>query len=232
MAKTLAKKLGVKEGDFITIINTATNKKSTLKIGKLADIYLGNYAFLPIDKFNKLCNYPKGSYLEILSNKKLHIPDSKLISLTNIKDSSKAFIVLLKALNVTLITIGITKFVIGLIVMYVITSMLIEENKTNISLLKILGYPKKQVFSMILSSNKFLVIAGYLLAIPIIMKALAKLFESITQKLSFAIPIVVHISNLCICFVLIFITYEVSNVLSKNKINKIPMTDSLKNRGE
>ena len=123
-------------------------------------------------------------------------------------------------------------FLIGLIVIYVVTSMIIDENKENISLMKVLGYRKKEVYSLILNSSATLVILGYILGVPILLALLGNMFKSLTVEMSISLPITISYSYLIIGFVIIYATYEVSKALSKKKVNRISMTEVLKSRLE
>ena len=65
----------------------------------------------------------------------------------------KAFNAKTQPLQVTVGVISFTAFIIGIIVIYVVTSLIIEENKGNISLMKVFGYRRKEVNSLILNSS-------------------------------------------------------------------------------
>jgi len=110
--------------------------------------------------------------------------------------------------------------------------MIIDENKENISLLKVLGYRKKEIYSMILNSSGFLVILGYILGVPLLLGLLGVMFNSLTKEMSIALPITIGYGYLIIGFIIIYVTYEVSKALSKKKVNKISMTEVLKSRLE
>ncbi|HEY5562847.1 MAG TPA: FtsX-like permease family protein [Clostridiaceae bacterium] len=121
-------------------------------------------------------------------------------------------------------------FIIGLIVIYVVTSLVIEENKANISMFKIWGYKKKEIYSLILSSNIILVIFGYIISIPLIIMSVASFFNVMTEDMNITIPAKLNINSVLISFVIIIIAYEISKSLNKSKIMKIPMAASLKEK--
>ena len=123
-------------------------------------------------------------------------------------------------------------FIIGLIVIYVVTSLVIEENKANISMFKIWGYKKKEIYSLILSSNIILVIFGYIISIPLIIMSVASFFNVMTEDMNITIPAKLNINSVLISFVIIIIAYEISKSLNKSKIMKIPMAASLKEKRE
>ena len=110
--------------------------------------------------------------------------------------------------------------------------MIIEENKFNISLLKVLGYSKKIIYSLILNSNTFLVIIGYIISIPLILLFIGKYFDMLANQMNIALPVKLNNLNIVIGFIFIFITYEVSKFLNKKKIINISMVESLKSRLE
>ncbi|KWX83204.1 hypothetical protein AMQ83_31675 [Paenibacillus riograndensis] len=126
--------------------------------------------------------------------------------------------------------VALISFVIGLIIIYVITTMIIEENKASISLLKILGYSKQKVSALILNSNIFVVIIGYCISIPLINQLMDLFFKAAFP--SMAIPTKLEFKNIVIGFLIILVTYEVSKYLSKKKVMEISMADSLKSRVE
>lgn len=110
--------------------------------------------------------------------------------------------------------------------------MMIEENKENISLMKILGFRKREVYSLILNSSSFSVILGYLLGIPLLLTSLNEMFQSLTKEMSISLPITISYGYLLAGFLIIYLTYEVSKALSKKKINRISMNEILKSRLE
>lgn len=128
--------------------------------------------------------------------------------------------------------ISFTAFIIGLIVIYVVTSLLIEENKANISTFKILGYSKKEVFSLILGSNTILVILGYIISVPLILSTLSSFFNTMTKEMNLTIPTKLNNINILIGFVIIIITYKLSKALNRRKVLSVSMSDSLKEKRE
>ncbi len=232
ITKPLADKLHLSPDDTLKVKNKLNTKEFSLKIDKIADSYIGDFIYLPLNQFNALNGYPKGSYLELMSTKKLNIDKSLLISSTSKENIVNGYQAMIKPLKYMIGFIGFTAFIIGLIVIYIVTSLMIEENKFNISLMKVLGYSKKEIFSLILDSSTWLVILGYLLSIPILLVVLQKYFEAMTMEMNIEIPTKLNYSNMIIGFVIIFVTYYISKLLNKKKIAKISMVESLKSKAE
>lgn len=232
ITKSMSDRYNIKEGDSIRVKNKANSKEFTIKVDKIANAYIGNIIYMPLTEFNKLNGYPENSYLQLDSKEKLNIPEDKLISERNRQDMIDGYNELLMPMKYMIGGIAATAFIIGLIVIYIVVSLLIDENKTNISLLKILGYGKKEVFSLILGSNTILVILGYVISVPLILTSLTGFFNSMTKDMNITIPAKLNNMNILIGFVIIIITYELSKALNRRKIMKVSMTDSLKENRE
>ena len=128
--------------------------------------------------------------------------------------------------------ISFMAFIIGLIVIYVVTSLIIEENKENISLMKVLGYRKKEVYSLILNSSSFIVVIGYLIGIPLLLASVNQMISSATKSMNLAMPIRINYIYILVGFIVIYLTYEVSKAFSRRKVNRVSMTEALKSRVE
>ncbi|WP_238881846.1 ABC transporter permease [Clostridium sp. YIM B02551] len=232
ITRGLADKLNAKENDNIKVISKLDSKEYEITVDSIAESYVGNYVYMPLSEFNTMLNLPEKSYMGLWSTEKLDIPQNKLLTTVTKDDIKNAFDAMTAPIQGVVGTMAFISFIIGLIVIYVVTSMIIEENKENISLMKILGYRKKEVYSMILNSSVFLVIIGYILGIPLLIVSLNAMFKSLTQEMSISLPITINYVYLLIGFIIIYATYEISKTLSKRKLNKIAMDEILKSRLE
>lgn len=228
ITKPLADKLNVKQQDSITIVNKFDFSEYSITIDSIAKSYVGNYIYMPLPKFNNTFKYPSNSYMGLWSKDKLNIPKNQLLTTLTVDDMKHALDSMTKPIQSTVGSIAFMSFIIGLIVIYVVTSMIIEENKETISLMKVLGYRKKEVYSLILNSSSFIVILGYILGIPLLLASLSSMFKSLTKDMSISFPVKINFSYLLIGFAVIYLTYELSKALSKRKINKVSMNEVLK----
>ncbi|MCJ7689273.1 MAG: FtsX-like permease family protein, partial [Clostridiaceae bacterium] len=232
ITKSMSDRYNLEEGDSIKVKNKVNSKEFTIKIDKIAKTYIGDIIYMPLNEFNNLNGYPENSYLQLDSMEKLNISQDKLISKTNSQDAIDGYNALLKPMNYMIGGIAATAFIIGLIVLYVVTSLLIEENKANISMFRILGYTKKEVFSLILGSNIILVVLGYIISVPLILMTLKSFFNTMTKEMNITIPTKLDNINILIGFIIILITYEISKALNKRKVLSVSMADSLKEKRE
>jgi len=232
ITKPLADKFNIKPKDTVKLTNRLDSKEYSITVDSIAETFVGQYIYLPIDKLNDMLGFPSGSYIGLWSTEKIDIPENKLLASVTVDDMKKAFDTMTKPLQAIIGGIAFMSFIIGLIVIYVVTSLTIEENKENISLMKVLGYRKKEVYSLILNSSSFIVILGYILGVPLLLFSLSALFKSMTKEMSISFPVTIDYIYVIIGFIIIYLTFELSKLLSRRKINRISMAEALKSRME
>ncbi|WP_162551190.1 ABC transporter permease [Paenibacillus tepidiphilus] len=230
MTSSLAKKLDIQESESVTLINKLNDLTFKINIDHISPVYTGDIIYIPLSMFNSLNNYPKNSFMEVISNEKLETDKTNILSFNDKSEQIEGYQTFVKPIRYMVGVVALISFVIGLIIIYVITTMIIEENKASISLLKILGYSKQKVSALILNSNIFVVIIGYCISIPLINQLMDLFFKAAFP--SMAIPTKLEFKNIVIGFLIILVTYEVSKYLSKKKVMEISMADSLKSRVE
>jgi len=228
ITKPLADKLKVKPQDTIEVVNALDSKKYSIKVDSVAESYVGEYIYMPLEKLNNMLKYPSHSYIGLWSKEKLKIPENELLSTASIDDFKLAFNSMTQVLQYSIGAISFMSFIIGLIVIYVVTSLIIEENKKGISLMKVLGYRKKEVYSLILDSSSFIVILGYILGVPLLIVSLDAMFKSVTKNMNIAFPVSINYIYIFIGFIVIYMTYEISKAFSKKKVDKVSMNEVLK----
>jgi putative ABC transport system permease protein len=91
---------------------------------------------------------------------------------------------------------------------------------------------KKEIYSLILNSSSFIVVVGYTLGVPLLLASMRALFKSITKDMSLSFPVTINYIYVLVGFVIIYLTYELSKLLSRRKINRISMAEALKSRME
>lgn len=232
ITRPLADKLNIRPKDTINIINRLDSKEYTITIDNIAETFVGQYIYIPINDLNTMLGFPPNSYIGLWSTEKINIPANNLLAVVTVDDMKKAFDTMTKPLQAIIGGVAFMSFIIGLIVIYVVTSLTIEENKENISLMKVLGYKKKEIYALILNSSSFIVLLGYILGVPILLGSLNALFKSMTKDMSISFPVTIDYIYVLIGFLIIYLTFELSKLLSRRKINRISMAEALKSRTE
>lgn len=226
--KMLADKFGIKAGDELQVVSDDTLKEYTLKVDVVASSYAGEFLFMPLADLNAMLGVPSDTYIGIWSDEQLTFPKGTIQSTKSIDAIVEGIKNMISQTGLLVYTMTITAFILGVIIIYVVTSLVIEENRNVISLFKIFCYKKKEVNSLLLDSNLFPVILGYLLGIPILLASVTALMRTLSTSMQMTIPARLNPLYILLGFVIVMLTYQVSKAVSKKKINKIPMSEALK----
>ncbi|PYI55544.1 ABC transporter permease [Paenibacillus flagellatus] len=227
ITKPIAERLKVKPGDTITVIRKADYRPFSLRVGGIADSY-NKSILMPLEEYNETFGMPKGSYSALFSKARLDLPDDELISALSLDDKIDAVRESMAPLTSMVVFVSAVAFMIAVMIIYVVTSMMIEENKSTISLLKIFGYRKREINSLILNSSTFVVAIGYIVGIPISFAAMGGLMQTLENSAPFAMPVKIDPLYIGVGFAAVMLSYELSKLLCKRKVNAVSMSEALK----
>lgn len=225
---TLAQKLNVKAGDSVTVFDTENGKKHTFTIEKMADTYAGDFLFLPLDRFNAEFGYPDGAYLGIWSGNAMTFAEGEIQSTKSIDTVVAGLGKMIDQMGPMIYGLIASAFVLGLIIIYIVTGLVIDESRTSISLMKVFGYRRKEIARLVLNSNTLIVILGYLLGVPALLGTAGAFFGSLTESLQVVLPVKLNAIYMLFGFIVVMATYEFAKWMCRKKVARIPMSEALK----
>ncbi|GBF32793.1 methyl-accepting chemotaxis protein [Desulfocucumis palustris] len=228
ITKPLADRLGIKAGDSVTFINKQDGKPYTFHIDAVADSYAGQFIFMPIAEFNAQLKLPENSYTGLWSTKKLDIPDGRLSGTKSLSETTKAMDELLGPMVSMVAVMTLISCVVGLIIIYLVTSLIIEENKNTISLFKIFGYRRREIQSLVLNSSTFVIVAGFIVGIPVMAASMGAMYGYLGAMINLVLPTIISPLYVAVCFAAILLTYQLSKLLCAKKVNAVSMSEALK----
>ena len=217
-------------GDIITI--TINNKVQKLKIVGVSKEYGDFTIYFNIEDLSKLFNNGSNKviYTGIYSKEKIDEDSySYVIDKNDIVEQSKS---MQTFLYIALGGILVFSIMISGIILFVLTSLTVEDSYYNISLLKVIGYNKKEINSMILNSYLGYGIISFLISIPITSIGIGYIMESLGKKFDMAIPFNFEWWQGILGLVIIVGIYYLGSISSKNKIKKIELQAVLKEYNE
>lgn len=228
ITQMLADQLHVEVGDEIQVINDKDLKEYTLTIDAIADSAAGEFIFIPLEKMNEMLGMPAESYIGIWTDEQMAFPAGTISSTKSIDAIAAGIKNLISQTGILVYTLTVSAFILGLIILFLVTGMIIEENRNTISLFKVLGYRPKEVNKLILDSNTFVVVMGYVIGIPVLLASVTALMQSLAGSMQMTIPARLNIWYMLFGFVIVMSTYQIAKLLSRKKINRIPMSEALK----
>jgi putative ABC transport system permease protein len=171
-------------------------------------------------------------YNVVLSDHRMDIADSKtseIITEQTYKDQMNTLLKSMGAIIYSLIVIGVLICIASL---FATVNMMIEENRNNISMLKVLGYDNRRINSMILNSNHLLLVPGVLLGLGaayLIMLWYATYFVDIEGIM---IPATIGTKGIILTVAITVASYFFALLLVRGKADKVDMVESLKDNRE
>ena len=167
------------------------------------------------DKYNKMSNLDKEEAIKIA-----YIMDLNSLK-ENIMDQMDRF-------NGSIYIIIIFASIMALVIIAVIASIVVEENKKTISLMKVMGYKNKQISNIVLNIYTPFIIVAYILSIPLTIEILKKIVSALVGDIEVTIPITIDPMLAIIGLIGLLIAYYVALYMAKKSLNKIPLSMALK----
>lgn len=217
-----------KINDKIKITEPYNSKTLELKIKGVDEDNNLYQIFTKRELLNKIIEKDSGYFNAYQSNSKLHISNSNLITKINRDEMDKFMIHFLDSFGVVfkmLFYIGIGFY---LIITFIISNIILDKSKLNISYLKIFGYNDGEIMSIYVNIVFVMLVVFQLIMIPLIDKLFKLIILVVMSKFDAYIiaEIPVHMYLLAILYSIII--FAVIQLLQKIKISKLDMVKELK----
>lgn len=230
ITKSVANRLALKKGDVIKVKNNSNLKDYEITIDDICDIAYSSNVYMPLTQLNQMLDLPETTHVGYYSNEKLDIDEKFVADIQTLEDSKAGITSALSAMKSFLYLLAFVSAVIGIVVISIVTIMLIEENRKNISMLKVVGYHNKEISKLLLNSTSLLVWLGFFIGVPISTCLIQLFFDSITKDMFFYFRTELKIWQVIISLVFILLIYYLTLFMSKKKVMKVNMAESLKAR--
>ena len=223
---------GWEAGDKVTLHNPLSMEETTVTIGGIVDNDVQAAIFTSKAQAADVMGLEEDNFNVLLSEKTLNIPGDKVsreVRKSAMTEQIKTMIDQMGVLIYVLIGLGC---VICIAAIYVAVNMLVTENRSNISMLKVLGYRNQKIDGMVLTSSHLLLPLGIVLSIPAAygtMSAFARMFADMDGLL---LTISITPKSYLITILLVCLSYFGSLFLLRRKIGKVDMVECLKDSRE
>lgn len=229
-------KYGLKEGDFVHLLNPAGNLDLHLKIKAFVPYKTGLNFFV-----SRAYLYPKlieendtdsrhFRYNLLISNFDLPIPTDNIVTVIDkksIDETASAFAKIMQSTILTILCISIMAF---FVVIYLLTKLMIEKNALNISLMKVFGYTYQEIKKFYLNIITIFTILSLLVFMPLEARLLHLLWPALIAKIPSYFPYRLDWADYMLSIVVGLLSYTFVFIICKKKLNKISMTEALKAR--
>ena len=228
LTSAAAETFGVEPGEELTFYNIADLKEHKVKISGVVTDNTHCYLYTGRANATELAGVDADTYNCIISKDALTLDKELVASETKMTVTADTMDNLMGPMKAIILMIEIVGIVLGVFVLYLIINMIVSETSTNISVMKVLGFNRKEISNRVLNVNHVLVCIGYLLGIPIAYTFVKVGYSDTIENYGMLLSPVVTVKAIVIGFLLTWVTYELSLLLQKRKISRIDMVEALK----
>ncbi len=204
---------------------------SKIKIFKIKDIDTDNslfQIFTSRETLNKIIEKDKDYFNSYMSDEKLEISKDNLISELNKNGMSKFMDHFLDSFGVVFTMLIIVSLIFYFILTSMISSLIIDKSKVNITYLKIFGFKDSEVSKVYINTIFLILIVYQIILIPILDKLIKYMLFISMEKFDAYFDIPVPKSIFILAYVLSVITFILVHIIEKIKISRLNMVKELK----
>lgn len=224
--------LGWQAGDTVTVYNPLSLEKKEIKIAGIIQNNVQKSIVTSKSLAAEITGLDEDSFNCIVSDHAISIPEAKIAQeskRSDITDQTKTMTNQMDFLLQMIIGLGV---IICIAAVYVAVNMLVTESRSNISMLKVLGYRDKQINKIILRSHHILLPMGILLSIPCVYAAAHAFFLFMVDYGVMLIDTYIEAKSYVVSILLTAGCYFGSLWLLRRKVKKVDMIESLKDNRE
>lgn len=230
ISQAYAEKYQLKKGDTIKLHKKYSAKTYPFKIDGIYRYNGSLSVFIPIQTYRKMFDTSNTYFNGYFSNHKITDIDSSLIinAITK-KDLGKTADQLTNSMSVVMNAISVFAVIMYILIIYVLSKLIIERNADMISMIKILGYNRREIRKIYSGATTWIVILSLALTLPISDMIYRILYQIFMQEMKGWMNYYIASWIYLAIFVIGILSYIAVYFYSNRQINKISMSQIMKN---
>ena len=209
----------------------SSGKEMIFNVVGVKNTFSGFDSYVNINVLTNELGYKNTVYNEVYTNE-LHETynntNLEISSIFRVDDLKSNISSAMDMMNVSIYLVITFAGVMALVIISVVSSVVIEENKKHISLMKVMGYKDNEINGIVLNIYTPFVIIAYLLSIPAMKGILNAIIGLVAKDLDFTIPIKLGIPHALLGLAIILIIYFIALYSARRAMNRIPLSEALK----
>ena len=219
-------KYGKKIGDNIKV--KIDDKEYDLTIVGICEEYSDSKIYLDLNKLSQMITDKKSDKLFSGVYSKNNLDEDKYLSVIDKADILEQSQLMQNFMRYSIYILIIAAMLIAIIVLYVLTTLIVEEKYYDISLLKVMGYNDKEVNSMILNNYFVYSILSFLISVPIAVALVNAIVKYLIKYFNMVIPLKFEIWQVFAGIAIITVIFFIGTLNAKKKVYQIPLQEILK----
>lgn len=228
MTSSAARTYGIKPGDEFAFYNTVTMQETKVVISGVVENDVLQLVLTSKQNMAHILGRPDTEYNVIISKEKLDIPADLLRKNASLMDYENQVKRLSSVSGIVLRILKVLGVIICLLMINMMSGMIVEEGKRNISMLEVLGYRGKEVRQFVMTSNHLLVPIGFVVGVPLGYLTAYSMMAASAQSSGMYMGLPVKPLTILVSAVIVAVAYVLALCLSGRKLKKVDMVESLK----
>lgn len=221
---SFAIKYDVEKGDVLDI--RIGEDDYNLKVSNISKDYGASKIYMQREKLGEMISDDEDFYNSVYSKNKLD--EDEYMSVISKDDILEQSVLMQEFIKIAIYGLIGSAVFIAVVVLYVLTTMTIEDNYYSISLLKVMGYSKKEVDSMTVRSYLFYSVVSYFVSIPLTIYGFGAMMRYFATEFGMVIPFEFNLWYAVFGLILIEGIFLVGSYSARKKIEKISLQEVLK----
>ncbi len=230
ISDAVAGKYGLKIGDKLILTDNAEDMDYAFTVEDIAPYCVGLTVFMDIDSARELFGEDEDYYNVVMSDKKLDIEEGRIYSVTTKEDIDKASGIFVDLMAPLFTLLMIMSTVIFCLVIYLMTSVMIDRASFGISLVKIFGFNRREVKKLYLDGNRIVIMLGALVSISVAKMITDRMFPMFVSNVACGLPLEFRWYYYPVIWLAIIAFYSLVSLLLTGKLNRMTPAEVLKNR--
>ena len=230
VSDAVATRYGLAVGDKLILTDTANDMDYAFTVEGIVPYSVGLTVFMDIDSCRELFGEDDDYFNVVMSDRELDIEEGRLYSVTTKEDIDKASGIFVDLMAPLFTLLMVMSAVIFCLVIYLMTSVMIDRASFGISLVKIFGYRDGEVKRLYLDGNRTVVIIGALISIPIAKMITDRMFPMFIVNVACGMYLDYEWFYYLIIFCAILLFYSLVSLLLTGKLGRLTPAEVLKNR--
>ena len=230
ISDAVAGKYGLKIGDKLILTDNAEDMDYAFTVEDIVPYCVGLTLFMDIDSARELFGEDDDYYNVVMSDRKLDIEEGRIYSVTSKADIDKASGIFVDLMAPLFTLLMIMSTVVFCLVIFLMTSVMIDKASFGISLIKIFGFNKKEVKKLYLDGNKAVIMLGAMVSIPVAKLVTDKMFPMFVSNVACGLPLEFKWYYYPVIWLAIIAFYSLMSLLLTGKLNRMTPAEVLKNR--
>lgn len=223
-------KYGIQPGDTVTLKEKYEDKTYSFTVTGVYDYMGGLTLFLPREDLNETFDLGKDYFCGYFSEEPISDIDQAYIGTVLDENAvTKISRQLMRSMGDMMGLVNLFAVGMFMVLVYLLSKMIIEKKALSISMAKILGYSRGEIFRLYVLPTTIVTLSMILLSLPVETKIMDVVFRAVmTTSMTGWIPIY-YAPDLYIKMAAYgFVTYGIVALLELRRIQKIPESEALK----